>query len=148
MSLKKLPQWHKMPYDTKVWFTWSPHPKSTHVSKFPNEGKISTFEPQETIRIRLIIIEVGSWLFYAQNILGTCIESSSSFLLNPTLNTSPKPHLQKVLPCRHPCHTWDLGLGILWKAVKSQLSFNVLNGWDCTDWPQVTWDLGPCVNWL
>jgi hypothetical protein len=30
----------------------------------------------------------------------------ASFLLDPPLNTSPK--LQKVLPCRHPCHTWNL----------------------------------------
>jgi hypothetical protein len=35
----------------------------------------------------------------------------SSFVLTPTLNTSLQSHLQKVLPCRHPCHTRDLGLG-------------------------------------
>ena len=35
-----------------------------------------------------------------------------SCLLDPTLNTSPKPHLRNALPCRHPCHTWDLGPGV------------------------------------
>ena len=25
--------------------------------------------------------------------------------------TSPNSHLQKVLPCKHACHTWDLQLG-------------------------------------
>ena len=29
------------------------------------------------------------------------------FFLDTILNASPKPHLQEVLPCRHPCHTWD-----------------------------------------
>ena len=38
----------------------------------------------------------------------------SRFLLDPTLNTSPKPHLQKLLPCGHPCHTWDLGPCVKW----------------------------------
>ena len=32
----------------------------------------------------------------------TCVESWLSFLRDPTLNTSPKPHLQKM-SCRHPC---------------------------------------------
>ena len=57
----------------------------------------------------------------------------------------PSPHLQKVLPCRHPCHTWNLGLGTPWELVSP--NFRALNGWDCTDWPQVTWPLGlgsPC----
>ena len=62
----------------------------------------------------------------------------SSFLLDPTLNTSPKPHLQKVLWCRHPCHTWDLELGTPYEVVSP--NFHALNGWDCTDWPQVTRD--------
>ena len=29
-------------------------------------------------------------------------------------NSQHKPDLHKVLPCRHPCHTWDLGLMALW----------------------------------
>ena len=33
-----------------------------------------------------------------------------SFLLNPTRNASPTPHLHKVWPyTRCPCHTWNLG---------------------------------------
>jgi hypothetical protein len=33
------------------------------------------------------------------------------FLLDPTLNTSLELDLQEGMPCRLPCHTWDLGLG-------------------------------------
>jgi hypothetical protein len=29
-----------------------------------------------------------------------------------------KLHLQKVLPHRYPCHTWDLGLGTLCAVVR------------------------------
>ena len=36
-------------------------------------------------------------------------EVGSSFLL--TRSTGLKPYLQKVLPCKHPCHSSDLGLG-------------------------------------
>ena len=57
----------------------------------------------------------------------------SSFLLNPTLNTNPKPHLQQMLPCRHSCHTWDLGLGTMCEVASPNC--HALNGWDCTDWP-------------
>ena len=60
------------------------------------------------------------------------------FLLDPTLYTSPKPRLQKVLPC-------DLGLGTPCEVVSP--NFHALNGWDCMDWPHVTRDLGlgtPC----
>ena len=64
----------------------------------------------------------------------------SSFLLNPTLNTSPQSHLQKMLSCKNPCHTWDVGLGTPCKVVSPNL--HALNGWDCTNWAQVTWDLG------
>jgi hypothetical protein len=59
-------------------------------------------------------------------------------LLNPILNTSSKSRLQKVLPCRHPCHTWDLGLRTLCEVVSPNI--HALNNWDCTDWPRVTWD--------
>ena len=34
----------------------------------------------------------------------------SSFFLDPTFNTSPKPHPQKELSCRHPYHTSNLRL--------------------------------------
>ena len=62
----------------------------------------------------------------------------SNLLLDPTLNTSPKPHLQKVLPCGHPCHTWDLGLGTLCEVVSTNV--HALNIKYYIDWPQVTWD--------
>ena len=46
---------------------------------------------------------------------------SSSYLLDPTLNTSPKPRPQKALSCRHPCHTWDVGLGTACEVVSPNL---------------------------
>ena len=54
---------------------------------------VPTFEPRENMKIWLIIIEVGSSLFYAQIFAGIVLKVGFSFLLNPTLNTSPKPHL-------------------------------------------------------
>ena len=36
---------------------------------------------------------------------------------HPTLNTSPNPHLQNVLPCEHSCYTWDLRLGTMYEVV-------------------------------
>ena len=68
-----------------------------------------------------------------------CVRVGSSFLLHLTPNTSPEPHLQKVLPCGHPCHTWDLGLMIPCEA--GNPNFHALNGLNCMGWPQVTWDL-------
>ena len=45
------------------------------------------------------------------------------FLLNPTLNTSPESHLQKVLSCRLSCHTWGLkAWDHVWSG-KSQLPY-------------------------
>ena len=90
-------------------------PSPTHVSKSQHGGKVPTFEPQETIKIWLIIFKAGLVLRFG-----------SSFLLDSTLNASPKPHLRKVLSCRHPCHTWDLGLGTPCEVVSS--NFDALNG--------------------
>ena len=52
------------------------------------------------------IIKVGSILFYVELFARLVLRVGSDFLLDK----SPKPHLQKVLPCGHPCHPWDLGL--------------------------------------
>ena len=54
-----------------------------------------------------------------QKILRLVLRVGSRFLLDRlwTLNTSPRPHLQKVVPCRHPCHTCS---GPMWHG-KSQL---------------------------
>ena len=82
-------------------------PSPSHVSKFQCGGILSTFELQETIKIWLIIIKVGSWLFNAKVCMGLVLRVGSSKKLDPTFNTSHEPHLQKVLSCGHPCHTWD-----------------------------------------
>ena len=95
-------------------------PLPTDVRKSQQGCKVPTFESQETIKIWLIIMKVGSWLFYAWIFAWLVSRVGSSFLLNPTLNTSHKPHLHKVLPCRHPCHTWDSWCGTVWSG-KSHL---------------------------
>ena len=61
---------------------------STHVSKSQHGGKVPTLEPQETIKIWLIIIEVKSWLFYAKNFVVLVSRVGPSCLLHPNLNTS------------------------------------------------------------
>jgi hypothetical protein len=88
-------------------FTRVPSPKSqvprpTHVSKSRHGGKTPTFEPQETIQMWLIVVKVGSWLVDAKIFVGRVLRLGSSFLLDPALNTSPKPHLRKTLPWKHP----------------------------------------------
>jgi hypothetical protein len=45
-------------YHYRGQFTWGP--------KIQHGVKLPTFEPQETIEIWLIIIKVGSWLFYVE----------------------------------------------------------------------------------
>ena len=82
-------------------------PSPTHVSKSQHGGKVPTFEPQETIDIWLTIIKVRSSLFHANIFVGLGLRVGSSILLNTILNTSLKPRLQNMLPCRHPCQTWD-----------------------------------------
>ena len=88
----------------------------------------------------LNIIGVRSWLFYAKIFARLGLRVGSSFLLKLIRNTSPKPRLQKVLPCRHPCHSWDLGLGTPCEVWSPNL--HALNSWDWMDWPHVTWDVG------
>ena len=110
----------------------------THVSKSQHGGKVPTCEPQVIINIWLNVIRVGSWLFYAKIFSGLGFRVGSSLLLNPTCNTSPKPCLQKMLPCRHPCHSWDLGLGTPCEVIS--LTSHALNDWDCVEWDHVTWD--------
>lgn len=62
-------------------------------------------------RLGKFIIKVGSLLLYAQIFARLVLRVGSSFLLYPTLNTSPELRLQELLPCRHPCHAYDIGLG-------------------------------------
>jgi hypothetical protein len=89
------------------------------------EANFQLFEPRETIIVWFISINVRwSLLFYAYKFSGLVLRVGISFVLDPTLNTSLKPHLQKVQPCRHPCHTWDFGLGtcVKWRVPTTMLS--------------------------
>ena len=92
-------------------------PSPTHASKSWHGCRVPTFEPQEIIKMCTIIIKVGSWLFYEKIFMGLVLRFGSSILLNPTLNTSPEPHLQKALSCRYPCYTWDLGLWDMFEVI-------------------------------
>ena len=106
-------------------------PSLTHVSRVP------TFEPQNYSNM-VYIYKNENLNYFMQNILGTCVE-----------NTSPKSHLQKVLPCRHSCHNWKFKTWNPCEVVSP--NFHSLNDWVCSDSPQVNWDLGlvtPCEHTL
>ena len=57
--------------------------------------------------------------------MGIVLGVGYGLLLEPTLNTSFNPHLQKVLPCRYPCDTWDLILENMCEVVSP--NFHALN---------------------
>ena len=85
-------------------------------------------------------------IFYTKLYTGLVFKVGFSFMLDPALNISPKPQLQKVLSCRHLCHTWDWGLGTPCEVVSP--NFHALNGQDCIHWSQMNRDLGlgpPCA---
>ena len=84
-------------------------------------SQVPTSEPQEINKIGLIIIIVGSQLLYVKIFTRLVLRVESSFLLQPAFNTSPKPHLQKVLLRYHTC---DLGLEtrVKWYVPTSMLS--------------------------
>jgi hypothetical protein len=111
-------------------------PSPTYVNKSQHGGKVPTFEPQHTITIWFVSISFGPTLIYVSKFLGHMLRVGFSFLLDLTLNTSPKHHLQRLLPCRHSCHTWDLGLWTSCEVVNP--NFHALNDRDYTNWPQVT----------
>ena len=75
-----------------------------------------------------------------------CWELYIAFCLTQLSTQVPSLTSKKVcLPCRHLCHTWNLGLGTPCEMVTP--NFLALNGWDCTKWPQLTcgWEFGtPC----
>ena len=92
----KTTSWGWLSYQLRGQCIWGP--KSQH------GGKVPTFEPHEPLKIWLLSIKVSFGLFYARNFLELCWKLD-------LLVSSPKPHLQKVFPCKHSCHTWHLGLG-------------------------------------
>ena len=107
-------------------------------------GKVPTFEPQEIVRIRfMVFVEVESWLFYAK-VLGTCVESWVELFAWPN-----SQHMSQASPPKSIAMSASmpyLGLGTPCEVLRP--NFQTLNHWDCTDWPQVTWDseLGTFVN--
>ena len=108
-------------------------PSPTHVSKSQHGGKSLNF--WASWNHSNMVYFHWSWILIILCKLSSgdllVLRVGSSFLLNPTLNTSPKPHPRKVLPCKHPCHTSDLGLGTPCEVVRP--NFHVINGWGYTD---------------
>jgi len=98
--------------DFKGQFTRAPSPKSQHGGKVRTCGLQGTNQNLVDYHKSWILITIYEKMFVE---LG--LRVVSSFLLDPTCNTSPKPHLQKELSCRHPCHSWDLGLETLCEVV-------------------------------
>jgi hypothetical protein len=95
---------------------------------------LSNFEPQQTIKIWLIIIIVTSSLLYAKLFTWLMLRVGSTKKLDSTLNTtSPQPHLQKMLPCRHPCHTWHFKLGTMCEVVSPNFHAFKLHIWTSSD---------------
>ena len=57
--------------------------------------------------------------------MGLVLRVGYGFLLNPTLNRSPEPRLQKVLSCGHPCHTWDLRPCVKWLSTATSAGLDL-----------------------
>ena len=84
-------------------------PSLTHIIKsHEHGGKHPPFEPQETIKIWFLSLELYLYQFI-ENIIGACVECLVSLT---SLNTSPKPNLKRC------CHTQNLRP--MWSG-KSQL---------------------------
>ena len=86
----------------------------------PNmEAKSQLLSLKKPLGVWFICLNVRSWLYYAKNKinLGLVFRVWSSFLIDLILNTSAKPHLLKVMPCRNPRRTWDLRLGTPFEVV-------------------------------
>ena len=75
------------------------------------------YSPAQTARVHFgtgpSSSNVGSWHQVLTRIFYLKI-FQRDVLLDSTFNTSPEPYLQKVLLCRHSCHTWNLGSRVKW----------------------------------
>ena len=103
--------------------------------------QVPSFEPQETIKVSIISIKVKSWLFLCKKISQVMLRVGSAFFAQPNSQhkfLSPTSKKQ-ILPCRHPCHTWDFGLQTPCEmASPTFLPLEILN---CTNWPQVNYTI-------
>jgi hypothetical protein len=73
------------------------------------EAKYQLYEPQENTKYGLYIFESDLDLL-CKKFTRLVLRVGSSFLFGQTMKTIPKPHLQRVLPCKHPYHIGDLGV--------------------------------------
>ena len=89
--------WHCKTCYHKLQLHWGPiHsgsqvPSPTHLSNSQHRGKVPTCEPQVTTKIWLVIIKVGSWLFYEKNIRVTCSTQLATQL--PSLTSNKYSHV-------------------------------------------------------
>ena len=140
--------WH-VAHQILLWFIWtisSSHSEIEGPFTWGPKFQVSLMLPSPNLW--LIIIEVGSLLFYAEIFEGLGFRVGSIFLIYPTHNTSPKP---QVLPCRHPCQSWDLGLGILCEPALrqgwSKYLHTTIQQTTCWRW-QDRWVLNGNFIWL
>ena len=104
-----------LPNNLTSWFKMLLHQgpvhMGSHVSKPQHEGKAPTFGPRKTIDLWFYNHWSHISIFLCNNFAGLMFGISSNFLLDPTLNTSFQPCLQKMLPCNYSCHTSYARLG-------------------------------------
>ena len=96
-------------------------------SQVQRGGKVSTCEPRVITRIWFTIIKVGSWSCHAQIFAGLMLRAGSSFLLNPTRNTSWQASPPKSV------------------AMQASMSWSGLRAWDPMWRPKSRL---PCSQWL
>jgi hypothetical protein len=105
------------------WFTWDPKSQVPFTSTSPTMKAKPNLWASIT-HWSIVYICESQILIILCKFLGLVLLVGSSSFLHTTLNTSLKPHLHTLLPCRHPCHTWNLGLGtrMKWYVATSMLS--------------------------
>lgn len=120
-------------------------PSPTHVRNPNIDAKCQLWSLEKLLKIWFIVFKVRCWLFYAKTFAQFVLRVGSYFLTGSTLNTSPSPHLQNVLPCKHLFHTLSVRTwGPVWNG-KSRFSCSQwlgLHGLTSSEMEVRTWD--PC----
>jgi hypothetical protein len=106
-------------------FTWGsksqvPGPTHVNLASPEMEAKSQLLSLHKSVKYDLYSLKLNM-ITSSKIFLRLLSRVGSRILLDPTLKISPKPHLQKVSSCKHPCHTWDL----VWSS-KSHMS--------CSQW--------------
>ena len=126
----------------KWWVTLSPKSHVPFMSRSPNkEARSQLLSLKKPLQYGLYLVQSNLDYFMQNYSKDLCWEFILHFAQSNSQHKSQTSPRKKMLSCKHPCHTWDLGLGTSCEVVS--LNFHALISWDCMDWPQVTWDLRP-----